>query len=96
MGPVGHPVRCRRPRVTVAAAAAARMGACRMTRELAEGEFGPPIAFREYSLLENPGAAELKKGVLALDVCKVSASWEAWGEGAAAAGGGSAGGRAGG
>ncbi len=45
---------------------------CRMTADLAEDQFGPAIAFREYSFLQNPQAAELNKSVVTLQVCQVS------------------------
>lgn len=46
-----------------------------MTREMPEGEFGPPIHFREYSLLHNQRAKALNESVLALVVCAVGGGW---------------------
>lgn len=42
-----------------------------MTRPLAESDHGPSIAFREYSFLERPQAAELNKSTVVLQVCPV-------------------------
>lgn len=42
-----------------------------MTADLAEDQFGPPIAFREYSFLSNPQAAGLNQSVVTLQVCQV-------------------------
>ena len=43
----------------------------RMSNNLAPDQFGPAIAFREYSFLDNPQAAELKQSAMALEVCPV-------------------------
>ena len=42
-----------------------------MSRELPEEEFGPNVAFREHSLLENPRANIVDTDVLTVHVCQV-------------------------
>lgn len=50
---------------------AGRVSSCSMTADLAEDQFGPAIAFREYSFLQNPQAAELNNSMMTLQVCQV-------------------------
>lgn len=42
-----------------------------MSRDLPEAEFGPPVGFREWSLLENPRAGLKEGDVLTVHVCQV-------------------------
>ena len=45
--------------------------ACRMVQALPEEEFGRNVAFREYSLLDNPRAGIMEGDVLTGHVCQV-------------------------
>lgn len=45
-----------------------------MERPLPEAEFGPDIAFREYSMLDNPKAKVADGDVVTVHVCRVSIS----------------------
>lgn len=41
-----------------------------MIRKLPEGEFGPNVAYREYSLLDNPRAKAARADILNITACK--------------------------
>ena len=43
----------------------------RMIRKLPEDEFGPNVAYREYSLLDNPRAKAARGDLLNITACKV-------------------------
>ena len=48
-----------------------------MIRKLPEDEFGPNVAYREYSLLDNPRAKAARGDILNITACQACAAFAA-------------------